>query len=257
MLVAYLRRWADAAVLADDPGVEGVYARRMREDAQELLVRALKQTARRMEQYNLTIPAQRLGEIDHLRPALDPALTQAAAKLSLPATVTREHPFQTVDWVSRAGVDVAVRGLPGLAPVFGELKWGDGRRLLGECSWDLAKMGLAVAKGACSAAFLLAGAPRKRWDNPDIEGAELFVDGRHGLDHVRGPLYMKKYWRKYALEPLPQPKWLPSAFETTVLAVEPMALDDGPWELRCIEVVGTGDLVDIPPLPSMRSEPSA
>ena len=116
-----------------------------------------------MEVSNQTVPADRLGETAHLRPATETALKDAATQLRLSLTLKAEHQFQCVEWESRAGVDFGIRGLPRLAPVFCELKWGGGASILGECCWDLAKMGLAVAKGACSAAVLLAGAPRTRW----------------------------------------------------------------------------------------------
>lgn len=203
-----------------------------------------------MEAFNETVPAAKLGETAHLQPAMETALIEAAVELGLAVRLKPEHPFQCVEWESKAGVDVGIRGLPRLAPVFCELKWGDQASVLGECSWDLAKMGLAVAKNACSAAVLVAGAPRRRWDRPGLEGPELFVTGRHELAHVRGPLYLDKYWKAYAREPLPQPRKLPTAFETTLFKPSAMELDDGVWELRCVEVMPVGDLVLVEPLPT-------
>jgi hypothetical protein len=55
-----------------------VYARDVRDDARALLLAALPATARRMEAHNQTIPADRLGETAHLRPAMEGALTAAA-----------------------------------------------------------------------------------------------------------------------------------------------------------------------------------
>ena len=221
----------------------------MREDVRELLERALPAIARGMEERNEAVPAGRLGETAQLRPATVAALETSAVELSLAVKLRPEHPFQCLEWQSRAGVDVGVRGLPGLAPVFVELKWGDGARVLGQCSWDLAKMGLAVAKRACSSAFLLAGAPSRRWEQPGLEGPELFRDGVHDLAHVRGPLYLDMYWAAYAREPLPQPTQLPAAFETFALPPQAMTLSGEAWELRCVEVVPAGDLCAVEPLP--------
>lgn len=220
----------------------------MRAEARELLETALPRIARLIEAYNTTVPADALGETAHLRPAAEAALADAATELGLTVTVKGEHPFQTVDWESRAGVDIGIRGLPQSAPVFCELKWGDGASVLGECVWDLAKMGLAVAKSACSAAVLLAGAPQRRWTQLGLEGPELFDADRHELGHVRGPLYLEKYWAAYAREGLPQPKRLPGAFETLPLRPEPMMLDDKTWELRCVEVIPAGALIPVAPL---------
>ena len=87
---------------------------------------------------NATVAAAKLGENGYLRPALEAGL-EAAAERGLPVKLRLEHPFQCSEWRSRPGVDIGVRGLPHLAPVFCELKWGDGPRVLGECSWDLAR----------------------------------------------------------------------------------------------------------------------
>jgi hypothetical protein len=226
-----------------------VYAHAMREDARDLLVTALPEAARRMEAHNHKVPADRLGETAHLQTAMEEALTAAAAAAGLPVTLKAEHPFQCVEWESRAGVDIGIRGLPRLAPVFCELKWGDRGSVLGECSWDLAKMALAVDKSACSAAVLIAGAPRRRWGQPGLEGPELFAAARHDLSHVRGPLYLDKYWKAYAREGLPQPKKLPAVMETAPLSTVEMRLDGEAWELRCVEVLPDGGLVPVAQLP--------
>lgn len=181
---------------------------------------------------------------------MEEALTGAASDLDMAVIVRGEHPFQCVEWESRAGVDFGIEGLPHLAPVFCELKWGDSRTAIGECSWDLAKMGLAVSKDACSAAVLVAGAPQRRWTQTGIEGSELFVNGQHSLDHVRGPLYLERYWKAYAREGLPQPRRLPAAFETFLLYQGEIEFDDGIWELRCVEVTPVGELVPVEPLPT-------
>lgn len=222
----------------------------VRVDARELLDAALPLAAQRMESYDGQVPVDELGEEAHLRPATVAALEEAARTLGLPVVLKTEHRFQTVDWESRWGVDIGIRGLPQLAPVFCELKWGDGASVLGECSWDLAKMGLAVAKSACSAAVLLAGAPQRRWTQPSLEGPELFRAGRHDLAHVRGPLYLKKYWAAYAGEGLPQPKRLPAAFETVSLPSQTMTLEGKVWELRCVQVLPVDSLVEVAPLPT-------
>jgi hypothetical protein len=203
-----------------------------------------------MEACNEDVRAASLGETAHLQPATEAGLDGAAAELGLPVDLRREHPFRCVEWDSQAGVDIGIRGLPRLAPVFCELKWGAGASLLGECSWDLAKMGLAVAKSACSAAVLLAGAPRRRWEQAGLEGPELFAAVRHELGHVRGPLYLEKYWAAYAREALPQPRKLPRAFETVAFEPQAMTLDQEPWELRCVEVLPAGELVPVEPLPT-------
>jgi hypothetical protein len=220
----------------------------VRDDARELMLAALPVAARRMEELNKTVAADDLGETAHLRPALEGSLLAAVADRGLPVVLRTEHPFQCVEWESRAGVDIGIRGLPGLAPVFCELKWGDGASVLGECSWDLAKMALAVTKSACSAALLVAGAPRRRWTQAGLEGPELFAAGRHELAHVRGPLYLSKYWKAYAAEGLPQPKKLSAVFETVPLAAVEMQLDGEIWELRCVEVLPGDGLVPVEPL---------
>ena len=74
---------------------------------------------------NATFAAAKLGENGYLRPALKAGL-EAAAERGLPVKLRLEHPFQCSEWRSRAGVDIGVRGLPRLAPVFCELKWGGG-----------------------------------------------------------------------------------------------------------------------------------
>jgi hypothetical protein len=83
------------------------------------------------------------------------------------------------------------------APAFFELKWGSGRRTLGECVWDAAKMSVAVARGRASAAFLVAGAPARRWREP-IEGPELFERGTLTVGHLRGEPYLGSYWTRFA-----------------------------------------------------------
>jgi hypothetical protein len=226
-----------------------VYAAVVRDDALELLLTALPKAARLMEADSAKVAAAKLGENRYFRPALKAGLEAAAAERGLPVKLRLEHPFQCSGWRSRAGVDIGVRGLPRLAPVFCELKWGDGASVLGECSWDLAKMALAVAMRACAAAVLVAGAPRRRWTQDGLEGTELFASARHDLADVRGPLYLDKYWKSYAREGLPQPSKLPAAIETVHLATVPMDLDDGPWELRCVEVLPAGALVAVAPLP--------
>ena len=86
-----------------------------------------------------------------MRPAFKAGL-EAAAERGLPVKLRLEHPFQCSEWRSRAGLDIGVRGLPRLAPGFCELKWGGGASVLGECSWGLAMMALAVAIKARAAA---------------------------------------------------------------------------------------------------------
>jgi hypothetical protein len=222
----------------------------VRDDALRLVLTALPATARLIEAINARVPAAKLGEIAHLRPALKTSLEEAAAQLDLPAKLQLEHPFRCSEWDSRAGVDIGLRGLPRLAPVFFELKWGDGASVLGECSWDLAKMALAVSVKACSAAVLIAGAPQRRWVQADLEGTELFASAQHDLADIRGPRYMEKYWESYARAGLPQPNKLPVAIETVNLAMDLvlMDLDDGPWELRAVEVLPAGELTSIAPL---------
>jgi hypothetical protein len=220
----------------------------MRDDARQLLLDALPRVATRMRAHNATVSAAQLGEKAHLKPAMMEALASAASDLDMAVVVHGEHPFQSAEWRSHAGVDVGIDGLLGLAPMFCELKWGDGRRTLGECSWDLAKMGLAVAVDACSAAVLVAGAPQRRWEEADHEGSELFASGKHSLDHLRGPLYLETYWKSYVREGRPQPRKLPAAFETSLLYQGEMELDDDIWELRCVEVAPAGELVPVEPL---------
>lgn len=222
----------------------------MRDDVRQLLLDALPRVATRMKAHNATVPTTRLGEIAHLRPAMEEALSVAASDLDMAVVVRKEHPFKCTEWESRASVDLGIGCPPDVTPVFCELKWGNSATALGECSWDLAKMGLAVSVNACSAAALVAGAPQRRWEQAGLEGPELFVSGQHSFDHVRGPLYLERYWKAYAREGLPQPRKLPAAFQTSLLYKGEMDFDDGIWELRCLEVTPVGELVPVAPLPS-------
>jgi hypothetical protein len=222
----------------------------MRDDVRQLLLDALPGVATRMKAHNATVPTARLGETAHLRPAIEEALSVAASDLDMAVVVRKEHPFKCTEWESRAGVDLGIGCPPDVRPVFCELKWGDSATALGECSWDLAKMGLAVSVNACSAATLVAGAPQRRWERADLEGPELFVSGQHSLDHLRGPLYLERYWKAYARENLPQPRKLPAVFQTALLYRGEIEFDDSIWELRCVEVTPGGDLVPVEPLPT-------
>jgi hypothetical protein len=96
---------------------------------------------------------------------------------------------------------------------------------------------------------LLAGSPRRRWTQPGLEGPELFTAGHLDLAHVRGPLYLGKYWAAYAREGLPQPKRLPASFETVALPTQALTPEGNTWELRCVEVRPLDGLVDVATLP--------
>lgn len=221
----------------------------MRDDVRDLLLPALRRAAARLADDEPDRPLKKHREHDDLRARLVDELVAVAAERGLDPKLKTEHPFQAVEWPSGAGVDLGIRGLPGLAPVFCELKWGETASKLGECSWDLAKMGLAVAKGACSTALLIAGSSTKRWKQPGLEGPELFATGELGLDHIRRPLYLQKYWAYYAREGQPQPNKLPAAYELTQLVSAPMRQDTEDWQLRCVEVRPVGELVPVEPLP--------
>lgn len=218
-------------------------------DIDGLLGEALRRAGERMEEHAKVTAVSKLRERAHLQPALADALQSVVEERHIEASICREHPCLLDDWPSRAGVDLALRR-PRSAPIFFEAKWGDGRRVLGECIWDLAKMGLAVAKGAAERAFLLAGAPVSRWAHVQTEGAELFNAGDWGLAHVRGEPYLTVYWKPYAREGLPQPLNLPDAFITRPFEALSLDLARDRWELRAVEVTaGPGPLIPIPRLP--------
>ncbi len=180
------------------------------------------------------------------------ALAKAAKDLSLSVEVgSKEHEFRVPEWRSQAGVDLAYyvrHGLRRTGPAFVELKWGDGRRKVGECVWDLAKMGLARALGKAPFAALVAGAPTTRWSS-GIEGTELFATDEWPLEHLRAEPYLTHYWQKYADEPLPQPQKLPASFATRLVASPELVLAGKRWELRAIVVSASSELRPVERLP--------
>jgi hypothetical protein len=198
-----------------------------------------------MERLAETVLVARLGEKQHLVPSFRAAAAEPVASIPGAVLVPTEVPFMVGEWPIRNYVDVGVR-VPGMPPLWIELKWGDHK--MGEAVWDISKVALGIEKNAASSALLIAGASSQRWARGTV-GAEFFSEGTWPLTHIRSPAYVKGYWQPYVNEELPQPTQLPRSIITRPVASVPLTLSGQPWELRCTEVVpGPDGLEPIAPL---------
>ena len=226
-------------------------------DLAPALQAALRRTAEGMARHAATTPVTALGEERHLRPAfaaaLRGALDEALAGTGAEIEVAAAHPLGLEDWPSGAGAAIALtpvasggaRGRPALI----ELRWVGAAGSLADGVWDVSRLALAVALGAASAAFLVAGAPARSW-RPPSDGLELFERGTLRLEHLRAAPYRVR-WVRWAQEGRPQPARLPTAVAVQPFATVPMTLAGDSWALRCVRIVpgGDGDLAEVAPLP--------
>jgi hypothetical protein len=80
-----------------------------------------------------------------------------------PACVSLAH------WPEVGPVDLMLENAVAL-----ELKWCRSGDTLGNCAWDVAKLGCAIAEGRVGEGFLAAGAPARHWEG-GASGVDLFT----------------------------------------------------------------------------------
>jgi hypothetical protein len=135
------------------------------------------------------------------------------------------------EWPGVGPVDVALLGGDAQPTAFVELKWGSGN--LYNCVWDLAKMGVAVARAHAPGAYLVAGAPGDEWRS--AQGCELFESQTWNVpDLMTG---YAKHWSFWKRDVKTHPLSLPATIETQAIATAATNVRGDAWELRCAAVV--------------------
>ncbi len=164
-----------------------------------------------------------------------------------PLQLKRQHSVKLDSWFGRLGAaDLSLRGDDALALI--EAKWGGDS--LGNCAWDVVKLATALAEGACTAGYLIAGAPASAW--PAAEGAELFTTRPWDADGLFARFGRRfAFWRKdvanYPLRVAAQ-WWTLEVGRPAVLSV---GGDD--WQLRVARIVlDEPELVEVDYQPRVR-----
>ena len=154
------------------------------------------------------------------------------------ATVSPQSRIVLEDWPGVGCVDLALRDDRSTALV--ELKWGAGT--LYNCVWDAAKLASAVARGACDAGYLVAGAPTAEWES--APGAALFLDAEWESAELLSSY--RRHWNFWFADVTTHPRRLPARVKTEAIAAQPMRIHGSAWELRCASVRPTdGRWIDV------------
>ena len=209
----------------------------------ELLARLVRGTADRLEALAEERGLKTVNERDHLQPCSVAAARELLTEVG--GECATQHAVSFGDWPRLGDVDLALLGLDA-APLLLELKCGNDLNALGPCVWDAAKLAMAVQEGVAAGAFLLAAAPRSRWEQP-VRGAEFFEHLPHDIGLLR--VLYADWWRSWERRGDPQPSFLPRRWWTEDAHVSTFTVAAQPWELRLAEVVvRTSDVVVLPPL---------
>ena len=132
--------------------------------------------------------------------------------------------------VARSRVDLLVRDPLGDPFICLEPKCGKGT--LCNCVWDLAKMGVMMARGVAAKGYLVAAAPALSWNQE--EGSPLFATGRWAAESLINDY--RTHWDFWRDQAKTRPVAIPAAIETTEVSNEPFVIGDAPWLLRTVEV---------------------
>ncbi len=200
-----------------------------------ILVEALLETARRLQQAAEAQRLQHVNERDHLDPQFRIALAAVARssastyRLTKPKVATAEWPkLGTVD----VGIEVDDRGLTLI-----ELKCGKGEDALGPCAWDAAELAYLLQARTGNDAFLVAATTLGNWE-ASIRGAEFFRSARHDMAALRGSY--ADWWEKWERDGYPAASRMPARFETELVAETPFTVAAETWLLRMSRVRAIG-----------------
>ena len=210
-----------------------------------VVVETVRETASALESVAQTSGLITVNERDDLQPVLATRARIVAARVAPTIHVTTQRGVEIEDWPGLGNIDVAFES-EATPPALVELKCGASADALGPCVWDATKLAFALARKRASAAYLIAGAPVSRWDQP-IRGCEFLGDGSWELSALRGSF--ADWWRSWERRGDPQPSRLPAAFDTTAVACFPFRVGRTAWELRVSAV--TVEREDWLPWPSM------
>jgi hypothetical protein len=143
-----------------------------------------------------------------------PALQAAAAEKGWRALTERDFqravegasgahsaPIQLDRWPSVGSVDIMVPGRVAL-----ELKWCKSGDTLGNCAWDIAKLGCAIAEGRVARGLIAAGAPAAHWSS-SAQGVELFTTRMYEDDDLTRRY--ESWWRFWCKDVKTRPVELP------------------------------------------------
>jgi hypothetical protein len=131
-------------------------------------------------------------------------------------------------WPAVGSVDVLLSGGVGL-----ELKWCKSGNALGNCAWDVAKLGCAIAEGQLAAGLIAAGAPAEHWRTA-APGVGLF-DSRSYPDDAIVREY-ESWWRFWCKDVNTRPVRLPHTVSVIDEASVSAELDGVPFVLRLAQV---------------------
>jgi hypothetical protein len=137
------------------------------------------------------------------------------------------------EWPGVGCADIVVRDPLKEPFVCFELKCGSGT--LYNCVWDLAKLGVIVARGVAARAFLVAAAPAIDWYGSS--GSELFATREWEASSLLEAY--RKHWEFWKRDVKTHPMAIPALVETSLFADEELVVADAPWFLRVAEVTAT------------------
>jgi hypothetical protein len=181
---------------------------------------------------------QHVAEAD-VRRALRRALQMQLGRVVTPEGASG---FKLPTWPGRLlGPDVVVRHADDAATrwrAFVEVKWCR-ENTMHEALWDLLKLSLAVGLDGVESAYLVVGAPDKRWATT-APCAELLNDAVWDTRELFERYESQWRWLLQGNKSA-RPTRLPAKIATTRLATVPIHLADGPtWELRAARVEDRG-----------------
>lgn len=194
-------------------------------DVDRILVSALKRTASELRQHPGPVREREFED----------ALLVSYAAEDLPGSITRQTRLSLDGFRGVGNCDVAIATSDQEQPILVELKWGAGT--LYNCAWDTVKLSLALAEGAASGAYLVAGAPQTDWDSGQ-RGSALF-DACQWKAEAFMHFYAKEFasWRK---EVTARPELLPDRFSLDPLPRIDFDLEGDCWSLRASRISLSG-----------------
>ena len=174
----------------------------------------------------------RINERDHLQPwsrdwLRDNLPQESGIQLRTGAKLDFPEHFPRV-----GGVDI-VLGAPGALPAYLELKCGASHDALGDCAWDVMKLGVCISQGACSMGYLVAATLERGFDEGRV-GTELLASGEWSATGIRADY--ASWFRAYEKRGDPEPRLVPASGKTTLIGSTKFTIDEADWNIRVARV---------------------